>query len=1230
VYNVTVNRAAPSGNADLSTLTVSQGTLDPVFVAGTTAYTVNVANSVTSIDVTATLADAGAAMTVNDQAQASGQAKAVSLNVGGNPVTIVVVAQDGTSKAYTVTVLRADQNLGLTFSYTDGDADHLYFNGNSLGLAVSGLSVPDGNIRVALGVLTGQSQFDTSHPVLSGMSSAGSYYFLTSAVTGGSFSVSGTIDNSGNTTLPIGMIGMQIYTSQDGSNWQQLGSPVPVDPAGNNNEALVGLVIPDGSVTVSPALSDINNLYNTECPVRFTAYQDVGGQQVEFGSIEFPAGIDIITSRGQLAQLQGGINLLGALDLATGEAQYFIGVNTQSLTFLAERGATARINNLPEGFAGIQIVNEDDATAEVSGISVSGNTLTFNVNHFSSYKVNGAVPPSWPQGSTLSSSSVGENSLTLAWTAATDNVAVTQYKIYKNGTALTTVSNVLTVSITGLDPGTQYTFRVEAGDAANSWSTGGPSTTVTTASSGGGGNGSGVSSDLTGLALSGNPANYAFSGSTYTYSGVTVANNVAGITVTPTGTGTITVDGVEVTSGQASATVTLEPGVARTITVVVTETGKTPRSYTIQVTRASGPIIAATATDLSITMESGNTAVSVNNNKWTLKITNGTVKAEVTEDDLIITGLPSGLTATAAKGTGNTINIIAGGTANPALNASVAVSIAVRGSGVAEAGASNSAAINVTVNTAPITTPAVTVTNNRKDLTVDSSTPATTVTVPQNVTDSTINVAPLVSDIAEGRTATLPSNMTIEAATSLGQVQVVMPATTTITAPAGWTGTINVPTVKPNNSVAVTPDPGKDATVNAVIEVGFGDVPLTFSKAVRILIPGQAGKDAGYYRGGTFNKITRICAEDSQAWADNDANIPAGGDGRIDVGSDLIIWTKHFTRFIAYTQTASNGGGGGGYITPAEGKTVTTSGGTVTESGATITIPAGAVSGDIKVKVERVINASGLPVAAGSKLVSQVLEITKDKSINFEKPVTITLSFDKSKVDTTKYNLSIFWYDEDSRKWVELKNVKVDIETGKVSGEADHFTKFAVLAVEKPAEPQVQAPGVTIKDIAGHWSEAAVKALVESGAISGYPEGTFRPDSRITRAEFAAVMVKAFKLQPKGGKVFEDTAGHWARDAIATAGAHGIVNGYGDTSFGPDDPITREQMAVMIVIAAKPAPVTDQASFADGADISGWAREAVATATKKGIMKGYPDNTVKPKGSATRAEAVAVVFNALK
>jgi len=95
-----------------------------------------------------------------------------------------------------------------------------------------------------------------------------------------------------------------------------------------------------------------------------------------------------------------------------------------------------------------------------------------------------------------------------------------------------------------------------------------------------------ATADLTGLALSGSPDNYTFAASTYTYNGVTVANGITSITVTPTGAGTITVNGTEVTSGgSASDPIALTAGTEKTITVVATETGKTAKTYTIKITR---------------------------------------------------------------------------------------------------------------------------------------------------------------------------------------------------------------------------------------------------------------------------------------------------------------------------------------------------------------------------------------------------------------------------------------------------------------------------------------------------------------------------------------------------------------------------------------------------------------------------------------------------------------------
>jgi hypothetical protein len=339
---------------------------------------------------------------------------------------------------------------------------------------------------------------------------------------------------------------------------------------------------------------------------------------------------------------------------------------------------------------------------------------------------------------------------------------------------------------------------------------------------------------------------------------------------------------------------------------------------------------------------------------------------------------------------------------------------------------------------------------------------------------------------------------------------------------------------------------------------------------------------------------------------------------------------------IEFTTEATSVSPKGEEKTPVVDQTISTSGGTVSEGGVTIVIPADAVSSDIKVIVEKVINTSALPIDNNSQFVSDVVEIIKDKSGNFSKPVTISLTFDKSKVDTTKYDLSICYLDEKENKWIPLDNVEVDLDTGIVSGEVLHFTKFAVIATEKAEakkeEPVPVGPGkvVNLSDIKGHWAEKTIAELVASGAIAGYPDGTFKPDNTISRAEFATILVKAFNLESRSGKVFNDTAGHWAQDTVSTAAAHGIVSGYSDTTFGPNDPITREQMAVMIVKAAKLAEAQEGKTFADGDKVSAWAKNAVATASEKNIISGYPDNTFRPQNNATRAEAATVIIKSLK
>lgn len=549
--------------------------------------------------------------------------------------------------------------------------------------------------------------------------------------------------------------------------------------------------------------------------------------------------------------------------------------------------------------------------------------------------------------------------------------------------------------------------------------------------------------------------------------------------------------------------------------------------------------------------------------------------------------------------------------------------VATVNGGTVTAVAAGKATITVTTDDGAKTAScAVTVTepiNITKDSVTTITTTPVTLIVPQTATGAKIDVTPGGS---------LPL-VEVQAATSLGTVEIAIPDGTVATGPAGWTGSIELPTVKASASATVS----GAQSVNAVVEVGLGNQTITFSKAVRLVVPGMAGKSAGYVRNGTFTAITRTVSADNQSTADSE--IPANAEGTISVGSDLVIWTKHFTEFVAYTPVSSGGGGsggGGGSVLPS-GTTVGTSGGTVTVGEASVVVPADAVSANTRITITDIGALSSLTLPTNGKLAGNVYEFVKDTSGNFNSPVTITLPYSKSKVDSAKDELAINYWD--GSKWIALDNTKVDTATAKVSGTVNHFTKFAVIAIGKESTPVKQetpvkiSPTVLLTDISGHWAEASINQLVSIGAIGGYPNGTYMPDKTITRAEFCVVLVKSFKLPVNNSMVYSDTAAHWAKDYISAAATAGIVSGYGNNSFGPDDFITREQMAVMVSKAAKLQATNQSLEFIDSNSISQWARSSVQAVAANRIISGYADNSFKPKAKATRAEVAAVIVKAI-
>ena len=166
------------------------------------------------------------------------------------------------------------------------------------------------------------------------------------------------------------------------------------------------------------------------------------------------------------------------------------------------------------------------------------------------------------------------------------------------------------------------------------------------------------------------------------------------------------------------------------------------------------------------------------------------------------------------------------------------------------------------------------------------------------------------------------------------------------------------------------------------------------------------------------------------------------------------------------------------------------------------------------------------------------------------------------------------------------------------------------------------------------WARTAINGLAMRGMINGRDQYTFDPNANITRAEYCQILMGAINaLNAKGESTFADVPSiAWYYNAVSVASQLGIVSGYGDGNFGPNDLITRQDMALMTYKTAQIMnkslePVNAEITFEDSHEIADYAFEAVMTLQKAGIINGMTDTTFEPLSNATRAQSAKVIFD---
>ncbi|MCQ5130186.1 S-layer homology domain-containing protein [Butyricicoccus faecihominis] len=276
-----------------------------------------------------------------------------------------------------------------------------------------------------------------------------------------------------------------------------------------------------------------------------------------------------------------------------------------------------------------------------------------------------------------------------------------------------------------------------------------------------------------------------------------------------------------------------------------------------------------------------------------------------------------------------------------------------------------------------------------------------------------------------------------------------------------------------------------------------------------------------------------------------------------------------------------------------------------------------AASGDVTIDATK---AESLPEALRDRPAYDLTATSGGKLISsFGGNVDIALPYTPQSGERSS-DLRMAWVETDGTVR-HLAGSQYDGNAKAVLGQTNHFTVFGI----------TDYPEFT--DIKGHWAEDDILFVASQGLLIGTGKTVFTPEGTITRGMFVTALYRlaGSPQSDSAGKAFADvSANAYYTDAVRWAAAQGIVRGGSDGLFRPDESVTREQLAVMLDgYAGKMdytvSAVQDETAYADASLISAWARQAITEMQRAGIMQGKPGGKFDPQGTATRAEAAAVL-----
>ncbi|MEK3716459.1 S-layer homology domain-containing protein [Paenibacillus sp. FSL R7-0333] len=267
-------------------------------------------------------------------------------------------------------------------------------------------------------------------------------------------------------------------------------------------------------------------------------------------------------------------------------------------------------------------------------------------------------------------------------------------------------------------------------------------------------------------------------------------------------------------------------------------------------------------------------------------------------------------------------------------------------------------------------------------------------------------------------------------------------------------------------------------------------------------------------------------------------------------------------------------------------------------------------------------------LTAASEVISFSLEVVAADGSTvtvtaFAKPLTVTFAVDSK---ANRDLLGVYYIAANGA--VDYMAGKLTDGKGTISTAVNHFSQYAVLEYDK-----------SFSDVSSNsWASGVIKSMAAKHIIEGISGTEFQPQGEVTRAQFAAMITRALGLKaasPSASAFTDVDSRLWYAEAVAAVNEAGIVLGRSKEAFAPDEHITREEMAVMIVRAyehlkgSKSSSESAASSFSDYSLIRDWAKHAASIAEQAGLIKGRGNQQFAPQATMTRAESAQVISNLL-